>query len=206
MNRKLIITSLLIACLFLGACTTGNAGGSTADTPAEKAAASENTADYDWISRQYDAVAIYDAIAGKLKKEAEDFAGAYLDEDKYLVIQVKRGGEGTAEALLKTLDLKEMHSKDSEFACRDLEQVVKIRKVTYSMSDLKKAEKLCRDYLDSQNCKVLESGIDAENNCVTIGVEKGADARADGLASLLGDKGFMAAAFRLENTAAAETD
>lgn len=206
MNRRIIVTLLLIACLFLGACSSGKTGGSTADTPAEKAAAKENTVDYDWISRQYDAVAIYDAVADQLKQEAEDFAGAYLDEDKYLVVQVKRGGDGSAQAVLKALDLQRMHETDKEFACTELDQVVKIRKVTYSMSELKKAEQLCRDYLDRVNCKVLESGIDELNNCVTIGVEDGADSLVHGLADILEDNGFKEAAFRLENSNAPETE
>ena len=187
----------MLACLFLGACSSGKK-----QTPER-----ETASGYDIISKQYDAGVLYEAVYTKLEQEASDYAGAFFDrESKDLVLLVKEGGDGSTKKIVEAVDLEQLRREDTEFACTDIGLLVRYQPVSLSLRELGTVKEACQSILQQKNIAVYGSETDLANNRVVLAVSEYSDHLSAELGDILEQRGWPAGAAVLEQGVLQETE
>ena len=135
---------------------------------------------YEKAINQYDAVILYNHLitafiekfgysAGTPECYPDIYAGAYIDDDGKLVIQVTSQNE-LNKYFSSYVDINAIIDSDPEFKSRTFEDVVKYSEVTYSLNEL---NRLLDDaaIMFGKNYPLLRTHIDTLNNIIIMEFE-----------------------------------
>lgn len=185
-KRILAIILAIVLCMSLLTITFPNESANSASLAAHDGFDCERMAAfYERMVAQHDAVVFYDRMMesffvefgernGRPARFPENYAGAYVDDDGNLVIQItnnERSRTFVEDNLIlysRFVDFEELRRNDTEIVATSVCEFLLFEEVAFSLNEL---VEIMDFVVDNFKLKIIEFGVDTYNNTVSIGLD-----------------------------------